>query len=84
MLAREVFQNRNVLFCSTPVKNAVGGFKDGAKIVITEGNHRVVAATMYGMKTGNFSILEKLIQHGNINPTPLTGYQISKFPMIWR
>jgi RHS repeat-associated protein len=65
-----------------PVKNAVSGFVDKGHYIINDGNHRIVAATWYGLKTSNYNILESLIKNGNFAEG---NYYISKsfFPLIW-
>ena len=66
-----------------PSKYAVGGYlKDGTTFVVTEGNHRVVAAAIYGMKTGNFNVLNTLINSGRFVEYT-SNYAIFKFPTIW-
>lgn len=66
--------------------NAAGGFIKDGNVYITSGHHRVVAATIRGMQTGDYKILEFLINSGNfsgVNPSQY-GYSITKFPIWWQ
>lgn len=51
-------------------KYAVGGYRDGARIIITEGNHRITAALVHGMKTGDYGITNQLINAGRFSQAP--------------
>lgn len=67
-------------------KNAVGGFFEGSqRALITEGHHRVVAAAIHGMRTGDYTVLSTFINSGNFgNYSSSFGYKFVKFPNIWR
>ena len=69
-------------------KNMAGGYRlnGGSDANITSGHHRIVAATIRGMKTGDYSILEKLIGNGRFDLTSNGlnyGYKFVKFPSVW-
>ena len=51
-------------------KYAVRGYRDGARTIIVDGNHRVTAALFHGMKTGDYQIANQLISAGNFRPAP--------------
>jgi hypothetical protein len=67
--------------------NMAGGFMSKGNVQITSGHHRIIAATIRGMQTGDYSILEALIRNGRFdqvsNPSNY-GYSFSKFPQIWK
>ena len=64
----------------------MGQFKNNT-LYITDGHHRVVAATIKGMQTGDYSILQKLIDNGfalkTISNVNSSGLSFSKFPIKW-
>ena len=51
-------------------KYAAGGYRDGARTIIVDGNHRVTAARIHGMKTGDYKIANQLINAGNFQLAP--------------
>ena len=71
-------------FDPTLKKNMVGGFTKNGNYIIGEGHHRVAAAIAYGMRTGNYTILESLIRGGLWTRNP--NYKITQnaFPKTWK
>lgn len=55
-------------FESSRLMGAAGYINNG-QVAITSGHHRVVAAVIRGMQTGDYSILQGLIRGGNFNFT---------------
>lgn len=69
------------------VSKGGGGFINNNQALVTDGHHRIVAATIKGMRTGDYSILQSLIDNGNFSLSQASQYlnnTFSKFPKIWR
>ena len=59
-----------------------GGFQHAGKFILTEGNHRMIAALRYGIETGNFTYAETIINSGRFtvaNPSEY-GVKIYNYP----
>ena len=64
----------------------ISGFLDKSGMrVVTGGHHRITAATAFGMKTGDYSILNQLISGGKFatGGSSNYGYNAIKWPTRW-
>jgi len=77
-------QNPN--FDASVTKNAAAGFLEGSqKAFITDGHHRIIASTIHGMRTGDYSVLQTMINSGNFKSFSNSfGYKFGNFPKVWR
>ncbi|WP_310379394.1 hypothetical protein [Flavobacterium sp.] len=60
-----------------------GGFQHAGKFILTEGNHKMIAALRYGIETGNFTYAEAIVNSGRFtvaNPAQY-GVKIYNLPV---
>lgn len=63
-------------------KGGAGFFYKG-KTILSDGNHRMVAAIKYGLETGEFKYVQAIIKNGNFqNANPANyGYKVFSLPV---
>ncbi|WP_205943772.1 RHS repeat-associated core domain-containing protein [Pedobacter aquae] len=67
------------------LKSGAGGFINGNQALITDGHHKIIAATIKGMQTGNYGILNKILNNSNFRQWSSSyGYNFSKFRTVWQ
>ena len=57
------------------------GFQYNGKFILTDGNHRMIAALQHGIKTGNFEFAEAVINMGNFTVANPSAYGIKVFSL---
>lgn len=65
-------------------QNIIGGFVKNGEYIVQTGHHRVSAALAYGMRTGNYTIIEALINGGRWTPYYNHGVNGIPFPLTWK
>ena len=57
------------------------GFEHNGKFVLTDGNHKMVAALRYGIKTGNYSYAEAVVNMGRFSSANPASYGVKVYKL---
>jgi hypothetical protein len=63
------------------VEKGGAGFIYDGKTILTEGNHRMNAAIIYGLETGNFKYTKGIITNGNFTDANPAAYGYKIYPL---
>jgi len=67
------------------LRHGAAGYTKGNLFLIDDDHHKVIAAAIRGMQTGEFSYLQRMIRNGNFRPwTPSNNLPFRKFPTKWK
>ncbi|MBP1221735.1 hypothetical protein [Flavobacterium sp. 1355] len=58
-----------------------GGFQFNGKFILTEGNHKMIAALRYGIETGNFTYAETIVNSGRFTVANPAQYGVKTFKL---
>lgn len=58
-----------------------GGFQFNGKFILTEGNHKMIAALRYGIETGNFTYAETVVNSGRFTVANPAQYGVKTFKL---
>jgi RHS repeat-associated protein len=74
---------------SFDISKSGGGWiiDSGQRVLINDGHHRVIAATIYGMRTGNYDILGSIVNgkgfQSAFNNSGYNLFNFGRFPITW-
>lgn len=70
---------------SFDLKSGAAGYLRNGQALISDGHHKIIAATIKGMQTGNYGILDKILNNGNFRAWG-SGYGqvFTKFRIQWQ